>query len=485
MKQKSGLYWMILSIYASTFTGNALAEITSPLSPRPPQYVLLAFDGSLSLNMWKETLDFARENQLKFTYFISGVYFLLNSNKKQYIEPTHGAGKSAIGFGGKSAEDIHHRVEWVNTAYDEGNEIASHANGHFDGGKWTLEQWESEIDQFYNLIFDVFYNNGIFSFSFFKPYHFGKDQIRGFRAPLLGQNPAMYESLHRRAYTYDTSKVSGPTYWPEKIRGIWNFPLAEVRIAGTAKKTLTMDYNFYYAHSNGKPDPANFSQYKKEMTDTYLTYFFNNYYGNRAPVHIGHHFSKWNGGAYWEAMKEFAHEICGLPEVKCVTYAELNAFMESLPESTLAHYRKGNFEKFYRPSLLSHSDNRQSFYELNLKINSLPGRGTLQAQLFGKNAGSIKSHKRTDIIWKLDGQEIQRMNAQGDTDLDLFPYTNNFNEDSKISVSVELDGKELIKSTHKIETIFHNKYLSIPVLSKNADEDRALMGDLPEAHFDE
>ena len=48
---------------------------------RPPQYVLLAFDGSKSLPFWEESRDFARENDIKFTYFISGVYFLHSGTK--------------------------------------------------------------------------------------------------------------------------------------------------------------------------------------------------------------------------------------------------------------------------------------------------------------------------------------------------------------------------------------------------------------------
>jgi hypothetical protein len=85
------------------------------------------------------------------------------------------------------------------------------------------------------------------------------------------------------------------------------------------------------------------------MIDTYRKYFADNYYGNRAPVHIGHHFSKWNGGAYWNAMKTFAKEVCAKPEVKCVTYKELAAFLETRTPDQLKDYKNGAFPKLPRP----------------------------------------------------------------------------------------------------------------------------------------
>jgi len=485
MKSKRWFYFAVLSFCISIFALCTLGATTVNLVPRPPQYVLFSFDDAQSLAMWKETLDFSKSQDLKFTYFISGVYSLLDSNKAQYIEPTHGSGQSAIGFGGKSLEDLHSRVDWINTAYDDGHEIASHANGHFYGGKWTSQNWESEFDQFNNLIFGVFKNNAIFSLHFLNPYHFNKDEIRGFRAPLLSQNSAMYESLRRRAYTYDTSQVSSPTYWPEKINGIWNFPLAEVRLAGTGKKTLSMDYNFYSIQSGGKPDSENFAKYKTEMTDTYYEYFFKNYYGNRAPVHIGNHFSKWNGGAYWEAMKDFAREVCHLPEVNCATYSELNRYMDSLSVAALDQYRKGNFEKFVKHLVFSSFENRQKSFEIDLKITTIEVGKTVEADIFGKNAAFLKSQPNSEIIWKVDGHEIQRGNLLDSMRLDLVPYFAQLDQVSKLSVSVELEGKEILKATHTVIPISLQGSERIPVLSADADEDRVLMGDLPEAHFDE
>jgi hypothetical protein len=75
-----------------------------------------------------------------------------------------------------------------------------------------------------------------------------------------------------------------------------------------------------------------------------MAYFDKNYNGNRAPLHIGHHFSKWNGGAYWSAMKDFALAICTRADVICGTYRELVSFMEALPAGKRARLQAGNFQ---------------------------------------------------------------------------------------------------------------------------------------------
>ena len=310
---------------------------------RPPQFVLLAFDGSLNLDFWAESRQFAKDNNIKFTYFASGPYFLSNAKKAAYHGPHHSVGASDIGFGGDNAA-IQTRLNHMKMANAEGHAIESHACGHFDGSAWTADDWKSDFDQFEKLIFHAGENNG-----FTQPdLGFGIQNVKGFRAPLLGFSSGLYTTLAAKGFTYDTSKSNATNYWPKKINGIWDFPLAQFRIVGSGKRTLSMDYNFYYSQSAGVSKPENKEIYKKEMIDTYMAYFEGNYFGNRAPVSIGHHFSKWNGGAYWEAMQTVAKKVCGQPEVKCVTYPQLVKFME-----THASLRDGfaatNFTALRRP----------------------------------------------------------------------------------------------------------------------------------------
>ena len=74
------------------------------------------------------------------------------------------------------------------------------------------------------------------------------------------------------------------------------------------KRVLSMDYNFFVAQSHGVvvTDPKRRAEIRDQMVDTYLDYFKANYSGNRAPLHIGHHFLDYGAGIYREALKKFA-----------------------------------------------------------------------------------------------------------------------------------------------------------------------------------
>ncbi len=316
--------------------------IASPQGP-PPQFVLLAFDGSQSLDAWNKSRQFSqcmdeKGVDVRFTYFISAVYFVTQENRQLYKPPGNiRAGRSDIGWA-ESAEDVGLRLEQLNLAYSEGHEIGSHAVGHFDGSKWSESDWNQEFDYFDKLIFSAREINDLSG-----SLAFDRSAIKGFRAPLLGHSKGLYETLRKRGFRYDTSKTALSNYWPQKQNEIWNFPLASIASAGSRKSVLSMDYNFYYLHSKAKPNSANAKRYEEDTLKSYINYFEKNYNGNRAPVHIGHHFSAWNNGAYWNAILRFAEKACGLPEVECVTYSELADFMDLLAPEAIALYQQGEF----------------------------------------------------------------------------------------------------------------------------------------------
>ena len=128
----------------------------------------------------------------------------------------------------------------------------------------------------------------------------------GFRAPYLAKGPGLYGALKAHGFRYDTSGVGHADAWPERIDGIWRFNLAMLRIQGSGKGTLSMDYNFFVAQSRAADDPRRYEAAREQTLQTYLHYFKINYAGNRAPLHIGHHFTGYQGGAYNEALKSFA-----------------------------------------------------------------------------------------------------------------------------------------------------------------------------------
>jgi hypothetical protein len=471
--KKSSLIFLLIFI----FSAQQILAATYNAIPRPPQLVLLAFDGSLNIDMWKETLTFAKNNKLKLTYFISGVYFLLDNNRHDYIEPTRGAGKSNIGFAGDSKEKLIARVNYVNNAYDAGHTIGSHANGHFDESFWKVPNWELEFKEFNHLIFDVYNQKGFENEnSTIPPFHFKPEEIVGFRAPLLSTNSGLYKTLKKNHFSFDTSQTASMDYWPEKNNDLWNFPLAELRIFGSGKQTLSMDYNFYYTQSGGNPDLKNSEKYRDEMFKTYMGYFHTNYYGNRAPIHIGHHFSKWNGGAYWKAFSDFAKTVCVMPEVKCVNYQALVDFMESLPPEMRNNYQLGNFPKLSTPKPAIESIKSVTPIDVAINVTLNPNED-LVATITGKHANIFP--KNSYYSWLINDREFaQTKNPK--LNISLLPTGLISTTPRKLSVVFKNYNKDFLKSSHLIQS----DSLNSVIISSEDLEKRASLGDLPEAHFE-
>jgi hypothetical protein len=316
---------------------------TTTDSGKPPQFIVMAFDGSYSLPMWKNTLDFSKQmndqgNHVHFTYFLSGVYFLNFRKASRYQPPQKPAGTSLIGFG-ESNLDIEKRVANVNRAIAGGHEIGSHVNGHFDGSKWSVQDWQQEFSQFNKLIFHIAENNDVSPEDAAKyTLQLKPSDVIGFRAPELGHNDNLWSVLAENNFKYDTSLSAAPDQWPKKMNnGLWEFPLARIQYATTTGSLLSMDYNFYFKQSKAldiakKGDPV-WNKFYNDTYTSYYNYFEHNYTGNRAPVFIGSHFSQWNDGVYWETMKNFAATTCTQPEVRCVTFKELLQYLEEHPQT--------------------------------------------------------------------------------------------------------------------------------------------------------
>lgn len=315
-------------------TNPALQAPTSSI-----QYVLLAFDGSRSPDMWQKTLDFAREMKsqnapVHFTYFISGVYFIPASNKMAYLSPGHATGTSAIGWG-IGPNEIGTRIGYVNQAIADGHEIGSHANGHFDGSKWTEAQWDSEFDQFHKFTENTSNYVDLSKQPTEKQkINYPQSRAVGFRAPELGQDPALFKVLQKYQYLYDCSRTRKSTDQPYKTpEGVWEIGLSRINYASTTSQILSMDYNFYFKQSGAKDTAKKgtpeWQVMYNDMLTSYRRYFDVNYNGPHAPVSIGHHFSEWNDGVYWEVMKQFAREVCGKSDVRCISHEEYARILEA------------------------------------------------------------------------------------------------------------------------------------------------------------
>lgn len=475
-----------------TSVSTSPAPSMSTSTDRPPQFVLLAFDGSKELAMWQETRQFAQRlagegKTVKFTYFISGVYFLHEGNRRFYRAPYVGSGRSSIGWSA-SATDIVPRIDQINSAFGEGHEIGSHANGHFDGSgadpgdpmsghPWSQLDWSDEFRQFNDMVFGAFRNNRVSpSGTYPQGWTLSERDIVGFRAPRLGVTEALNPTLQKFNFRYDTSKVSQANYWPQKNNyQIWNFPLAALTIAGTARHTLSMDYNFYYSQSQAsgqavEANPALKAVFQKQMFDTYMNYFQGNYYGARAPLHIGHHFSRWNKGAYWDAMKQFAQTVCAQPEVRCVTYKEYADWLDSLTAVRLATYKSSQFQKLQRTA-----SNQGIAGPIAADVQLSASSSGFLATVGNQVAKSLRLTPRLTINGRnlstpqLSQEQIivQGLARRGD----------------KIRVgAILLDrrGQEILSKTYDVENFGTDQER----ISGQPLEAKALQGDLPEAHFD-
>ena len=333
---------------------SVLAVAVSPppalaMTERPPLFIAISFDNCGELERWQKLSDLLGEmngggSHAHLTFFVSGTNFLPYAKRGLYRAPGQPAGTANIAFGG-SPDDVRRRVEFINQLRANGHEIGSHAVGHFDGRNWSAAEWAHEF-RAYKELFDTVGKNADGN-----GFAFPVDEIKGFRAPYLSRNAGLYQAEKEFRFRYDASGVGNADAWPEKIGGVWRFNLASLRIAGSGRHTLSMDYNFLVAQSGVAGNPRMQAQYRDEMLRTYLAYFRSSYMGNRAPIHIGHHFQPMQGGAYNEALKDFIRKACSLPEVRCVTYGALADFLDNAGEAALQAYQRGDFLKAPDPML--------------------------------------------------------------------------------------------------------------------------------------
>ena len=311
---------------------------TTPAKPkppplRPPQYVVVSFDGSGGERMWTYWRSVAHRADAHFTFFVSGVYLLDWAHRMRYHPPRHTAGTSAIGFALPTGDlTVAGTLRGIAAGYRDGDEIGTHFNGHFCGpggvGDWTAADWRNELEQFYGLLFHAG-----------AKLPFGRSEIVGDRTPCLeGNLSALYPVLKQLGFRYDASRLAPLGQWPQRDLGIWSIPLAEIPFIGHTFPVVSMDYNFFANQVSLAPARIELQTYR-----TLWNAFRASYLGNRAPLSIGQHFETWESWAYDHALTRFLLDVCRRPEVHCVSFRELADFLDSVPPARLRRYRTGRF----------------------------------------------------------------------------------------------------------------------------------------------
>ncbi|MFI5976896.1 hypothetical protein [Streptomyces sp. NPDC051452] len=336
----------ILGDGSTSDTGPQTGQLKAvPLKPgeKPPQFVVFSWDGALegSDHLFSHYREMAKQYDAHMTFFLTGIYLLPKSEKSQYHGPMHSPGDAAIDYA--TDEHIRSTLEQLGEAYRQGNEIGTHFNGHFcgakGGGDWSVEQWKSEIDQFFSFVEHWKTNTG------FKdvpalPFDF-KKEVTGGRAPCLEGQPNLLKAIKSYGWRYDASSPGDFQIWPTKKKGIWDFPLQMLPYEDGKYQGLSMDFNFLYNQSGGetKGDPAKYPQWQQQTVDSYMAGFNRVYYGSRAPLFIGNHFEDWNGGIYMKSIDQVVKNVCTKKGVKCVSFKELADWLDVQKPATLAALR--------------------------------------------------------------------------------------------------------------------------------------------------
>ncbi|MGW4380340.1 hypothetical protein [Kitasatospora sp. NPDC004531] len=317
--------------------------VPEPLEPgqKPPQFVVFSWDGAGELDdrLFSRFRQLAKDHNATMTFFLSGIYTLPESKRSMYHPPQHSVGASDIGY--LSDPHIRATIEQIGAAWLDGHEIGTHFNGHFcganGGGRWSPEDWDSEIQQAMDFVMNWKTNTGNTDLPAL-PFDYRKELIGG-RTPCLEGQRGLLPTAVKRGWKYDSSGPGGLQMWPQKFAGgaLWDMPLQSIPFPGHTFQVLSMDYNIMYNQSgdNTKGDPGRRSFWQTQARDAYLAGFDRAYHGNRAPFVIGNHFEGWNGGIYMNAVEEVLKAIADKPEVRMVSFRQLVEWLEAQDPAVL------------------------------------------------------------------------------------------------------------------------------------------------------
>lgn len=296
-----------------------LPALASASDSRPPQYVIISFDGANNNALWARSMKLGDETGARFTYFLSCVYLLSPEDKALYRGPGMKAGRSNVGFATSKA-DAAARLGNIWAAYQTGHDIASHGCGHFEGKDWSQANWTTEFDAFSSILSKGWEINGATAPAGWAD--FAANGIHGFRVPYLSTSPGLSPALKQSGFAYDASTVSRGPQAPVRDGSLTEFALPMVPEGPKARRIIAMDYNLFVRHSGGVERSSGSGSFAERTYRAFAEAFEKEYHGGRTPLQMGFHFQLMNGGAYWNALERFAREFCVKPDVACVSYAD-------------------------------------------------------------------------------------------------------------------------------------------------------------------
>jgi hypothetical protein len=278
---------------STSFTGNQPKQpVPLGLAPgqKPPQFVVFSWDdvGGGSQELFFHFREVGRKNRANMTYFLSGVYMLPEEKRELYDPPRHNAGSSDIGF--NDIEGIRDTLTQIRGAWQDGDEIGTHFNGHFCGpdggaGTWSVAEWKREIGQAKSFVKN--WRTNVPDLADEKPLPFDYDtELVGGRTPCLEGQKNMVAAARTMGFRYDSSGV-GNQVWPKKKGGVWDLSLQLVPVPGQELEKPSTGYDFMSGQSGTTTpdDPDQYQQRSDRMRDGLIQAFDRAYVGNRRHVH--------------------------------------------------------------------------------------------------------------------------------------------------------------------------------------------------------
>lgn len=317
----------------------------TPLAPgqQPPQFVVTSIDGSCETRdgTIRKFLDIGNAASARFTFFVSGLCLLPDERKKLYQGPKHAPGQSDLSFA--DADMVGERIRTFTDMYRAGHEVGTHFLGHFCGsgsgvGTWDTADWASEIEQSRKFLDEWVANNP--QAAGMGPLPFDSSVFRGDRTPcLLGKRPQMWKAFIDAGFRYEASDP-GVLQWPRKVADgkLWQFPLPALRLSGTNKWVLSMDYNFLANQNNTKTqaDADTCAKIEEQTYQTYMDALAALESGNRAPLIIGTHLNDWVCGAYIKSLQRFIADVPNrFPGVRMVSFSDLARWLDAQDPAVL------------------------------------------------------------------------------------------------------------------------------------------------------
>lgn len=312
---------VLLPLAVALTAGPALAKDDTTETAKRKQLVIVSFDGAHDNLLWEKSRAMAKRTGAHFTYFLSCTFLFPKDERANYQAPHEKRGRSNVGFS-PDREDTILRLGEIWLAKLEGHDIGSHACGHFDGGKWSAEDWKAEFTFFHETLKNAWQNAGVGEREPADWQRFVKEDIKGFRAPYLSAGSGLIKALEAHGFTYDASLVSKGPAMPVASGEIARFALPLVPEGAARRPVIAMDYNLYVRHSKGKEAPEKSAAFEESTLQAYRDAFTKQYDGERIPLQLGFHFVEMNAGAYWRALDRFLTETCDKQDVACVSYAE-------------------------------------------------------------------------------------------------------------------------------------------------------------------